>query len=87
MDGFGFTIFAIGYLEKGALGVRGTLKQEEQENSFGQYSSCKQFEIRTSGDKQLFDRKNLARSKKHFTKHVGSKLWRLAGIYTMIVIH
>jgi hypothetical protein len=36
MDGFGFTIFAI---EKGAHGVRRTLKQEEQENSFGQYSS------------------------------------------------
>jgi hypothetical protein len=55
MDCFGFTIFAIGYLEKGARGERGTLKQEEQENSFGQYSSLsKQFEIRTSGDKQLF---------------------------------
>jgi hypothetical protein len=35
--------------------VKGTLKQGEQENSFGQYSSLsKQFEIRTSGDKQLF---------------------------------
>jgi hypothetical protein len=58
VDWFGFTIFAIGYLEKGApflSGIRGTLKQEEQENSFGQYSSLsKQFEIRTSGDKQLF---------------------------------
>jgi hypothetical protein len=49
MDGF-----AIDYLEKGAYGVRGTLKQGEQENSFGQYSSLsKQFKIRTSGDKQL----------------------------------
>jgi hypothetical protein len=29
--------------------------QGEQENSFGQYSSLsEQFEIRTSGDKQLF---------------------------------
>jgi hypothetical protein len=55
MDGFGFTIFVIGYLEKGAHGVRRTLKQVEQENSVGQYpSSSKQFEIRTSGDKQLF---------------------------------
>jgi hypothetical protein len=63
MDGFGFTIFAIGCLEKGARGVRGTSKQEEQENSLGQYSPLsKQFEIRTSGDKQLFDHKNLARS-------------------------
>jgi hypothetical protein len=44
-----------GYLEKGTRGVRGTLKQGEQENSFGQYSSLsKQFEIRTSGNKQLF---------------------------------
>jgi hypothetical protein len=35
--------------------VRGTLKQGEQENSFGEYSSLsKQFEIRTAGDKQLF---------------------------------
>jgi hypothetical protein len=42
-------------LRKGAHRVRGTLKQAEQENSFGQYSSLsKQFEIRTSGDKQLF---------------------------------
>jgi hypothetical protein len=39
MDGFGFTIFPIGYLEKGACGVRGTLKQGEQENSFGKYKS------------------------------------------------
>jgi hypothetical protein len=39
MDGFGFTIFLIGYLEKGAHGVRGTLKQGKQDNSFGQYSS------------------------------------------------
>jgi hypothetical protein len=55
MDGFGFTIFAIGYLEKGAHEVRVSLKQGEQENSFEQYSSLsKQFEIRTSGDKQLF---------------------------------
>jgi hypothetical protein len=52
MDGLGFTIFAI---RKGARGVRGTLKQGEQENSLGEYSSLsKQFEIRTSGDKQLF---------------------------------
>jgi hypothetical protein len=34
MDRFGFTIFAIGYLEKGACVVRGTLKQGEQENFF-----------------------------------------------------
>jgi hypothetical protein len=55
MDGFGFTIFAIGYLEKGACGIRGTLKQGEQDNSFGKYSSLiEQFEIRTPGDKQLF---------------------------------
>jgi hypothetical protein len=55
MDWFGFTIFVIGYLEKGASGVRGTLKQGEQNNSFGQYLSLsKQFEIRTSGCKQLF---------------------------------
>jgi hypothetical protein len=55
MAGFGLTIFAIGYLEKGAREVRGTLKQGKQENSFGQYSSLsKQFEIRTSGNKQLF---------------------------------
>jgi hypothetical protein len=54
MDGFGFTIFAIGYLEKGACEVRGTLKQGEQENSFGQYSSLsEQFEIRPSGNKRL----------------------------------
>jgi hypothetical protein len=47
---FGFTIFMSGYLEKGARGERGTLKQGEQENSFGQYSSLsKQFEIRTYG--------------------------------------
>jgi hypothetical protein len=52
MDGFGFIIFVTGYLEKGACG---TLKQGEQDNSFGQYSSLsKQFEIRPSGDKQLF---------------------------------
>jgi hypothetical protein len=54
MDGFGFTVFVIDYLEKGIWG-KGALKQGEQENSFGQYSSLsKQFEIRTSGDKQLF---------------------------------
>jgi hypothetical protein len=54
MDQFEFTIFGIGHSEKGARGVRGTLKQGEQ-NSFGQYLSfSKQFEIRTSGDKQLF---------------------------------
>jgi hypothetical protein len=36
----------------GACRVRGTLKQREQENSFGQYSSLnKQFEVRTFGDK------------------------------------
>jgi hypothetical protein len=52
---FGFTIFATDYLEKGACGGRRTLKQGEQENSFGQYSSLSmQFEIRTSGNKQLF---------------------------------
>jgi hypothetical protein len=39
MDGFGFTIFAIACLGKGAHWVRGTLKQKEQENSFEQYSS------------------------------------------------
>jgi hypothetical protein len=39
MDWFGFIIFAIGYLEKGACGVRGTLKQGEQQNSFERYSS------------------------------------------------
>jgi hypothetical protein len=33
------TIFVIGYLEKGARGVRGTLKKGEQEHSFGQYSA------------------------------------------------
>jgi hypothetical protein len=39
----------------GACRVRGTLKQREQENPFGQYSSLsKQFEIRTLGNKQLF---------------------------------
>jgi hypothetical protein len=55
MDWFGFTIFTTGYLEKGAHGVRGTLKQGGQENSFEQYSSLsKQLEIRTPGDKQLF---------------------------------
>jgi hypothetical protein len=53
--GLGSPIFMIGYLEKGACVVRGTLKQGEQENSFGKYSSLsKQFEIRTSGNKQLF---------------------------------
>jgi hypothetical protein len=46
-------------LRKGACGARGTLKQGEQENSFGQYSSLSNikdliFEMRTSGDKQLF---------------------------------
>jgi hypothetical protein len=52
---FGFTIFSIGYLEKEACRVRGTLKQGEQENSFGQYSSLsKQFEIETAGNKQFF---------------------------------
>jgi hypothetical protein len=51
MNWFGFTIFTIGYIEKGARGVRGTLKQGEQENFWGQYSSLsKQFEIRTTGD-------------------------------------
>jgi hypothetical protein len=55
MDRFALTIFRIGYLEKGNRGVRETLKQGEQENCFGQYLSLsKQFEIRTSGDKQLF---------------------------------
>jgi hypothetical protein len=55
MDWFWFTIFGIDYLEKEACGVRGTLKQGEQENSFGQYSSLsKQFEIRISDGKQLF---------------------------------
>jgi hypothetical protein len=45
----------IGYLEKGTHWVRGTLKKGEQEISFEQYSSlCKQFEIKTSGDKQFF---------------------------------
>jgi hypothetical protein len=34
MDWFGFPIFMIGYLQKGERGVRGTLKQGEQENSF-----------------------------------------------------
>jgi hypothetical protein len=54
MDGLGFTIFLIGFLEKGACEVRGTLKQGEQENSFGQYSSLsKQFKIGHI-DKQLF---------------------------------
>jgi hypothetical protein len=53
--GLGFTIFVIGFLEKGAYGVRGTLKQGKQENSFGQNPSLsEQFEIRTSADKQLF---------------------------------
>jgi hypothetical protein len=42
----------------------------------------KQFEIRVSGSKQLFDHKNLAK-----VKHVGSSSGRLAGIYTMIVRH
>jgi hypothetical protein len=47
---FEFTSFATGYLEKGARELRVTLKQGEQENSFGQYSSLrKQFEIGTSG--------------------------------------
>jgi hypothetical protein len=55
MDGFGFIIFAIGYLEKGACGVWGTLKQRGKGNSFGQYSSLsKHFEIWTPGDTQLF---------------------------------
>jgi hypothetical protein len=55
MDGFGFIIFAIGYLEKGACGVWGTLKQRGKGNSFGQYSSLsKPFEIRILGDKQVF---------------------------------
>jgi hypothetical protein len=58
-----FIIFVIGYLEKGAHGVSRTLKQGEQENFFVQYLSLnKQFEIRTLGDKQRFDHKNLARS-------------------------
>jgi hypothetical protein len=35
MDGFEFTIFGIGYLENGARGVKGALKQREQENSSG----------------------------------------------------
>jgi hypothetical protein len=34
MDGFGFSIFTIGYLEKEARGVRKTLKQGGQENYF-----------------------------------------------------
>jgi hypothetical protein len=72
MDRFGVTIF--GYLEKGTCGVRGTLKQGEQESS-GQYSSLsKQFQIRTSGFKQLFDCKNLTGSSNVITKHVGSIL-------------
>jgi hypothetical protein len=72
MDGFVFTNFAIDYLEKGAHGVRGTLKQGEQENSFGQYSSLrKQFEIRTC-DKQLFvSPQEPCKVKQCFTKHVG----------------
>jgi hypothetical protein len=42
-------------MEKGVHGIRGTLKQEEQENSFGQYSSLRvQFGIKTSGNKQHF---------------------------------
>jgi hypothetical protein len=63
MDGFGFTIFAIDYLEKGAHGVRGSLKQAEQENSFRQYSSLsKQLEIRHLViNSSLFDHKNLVR--------------------------
>jgi hypothetical protein len=87
MDGFGFTIFAIGYLEKGAHEVRVSLKQGEQENSFEQYSSLsKQFEIRTSSDKQLC-LQELCKVKQCFTKHVDSNLGRLAGIYTVILIH
>jgi hypothetical protein len=64
MDGLGVTIFAIGYLEKEACGVGETLKQEEQDNSFGQYSSLsEQFVIRTSViNSSLFDHKNLVRS-------------------------
>jgi hypothetical protein len=53
--GLGFTIFVIGYLEKGACRERGALKQGEQENSSGQYLSLSmQFVIRTPGNKQLF---------------------------------
>jgi hypothetical protein len=72
----------IGYLEKGVPGVRGTFKQGEQENSFGWYSSLnKQFEIRTSGDKQLFVwPQEPCRVKQRFTKYVGSSSGRLAGI-------
>jgi hypothetical protein len=44
MDRFGFIIFVIGYLEKGASRVSGTLKQRE-ENSFGQYTSLSSLKL------------------------------------------
>jgi hypothetical protein len=57
---FGFTVFLISYLEEVARGVKGTLKQGEQENSFGHYSSLgEQIEIRTSGNKQLLTTRTL----------------------------
>jgi hypothetical protein len=82
-------MFMIGYLEKGVCGVKGTLNQGEQENSFGQFSSLsKQFEIRSPGNKQLFILpQELCKVKQPFTKHVGSNSWRLVALYIVIVIY
>jgi hypothetical protein len=73
MDGFGFTIFGMGYLEKGACRVRGTLKQGGQENSLEQDSSLgEQFEIRICGDKQLFLTSRTLQGQAPFTNHIDS---------------
>jgi hypothetical protein len=55
----------------------------------GQYPSLsRQFEIRTSGDKQLFVwLQEPCKVKQRFTKHVDSNLGRLVGIHTVIVLH
>jgi hypothetical protein len=42
MDGFGFTIFAIGYSEKGARGVRGNLEAGRTRKFFWAISIFKQ---------------------------------------------
>jgi hypothetical protein len=87
MDRFGFTIFEIGYLEKGLHGVRRTLKQEEQENSFGQYSLLsKQFEIGQLVINSFLTTRTL-QSQATFHKACRQQLGRLAGIHTVIVRH
>jgi hypothetical protein len=73
--GLGSQSSLIGYLEKEACWVRGTLKHGQQDNSFGQYSSLiEQFEIRTPSNKQLFDHKTLARSS-NVSQSIQAEIW------------